>query len=127
MKVREGSRDPLLVKWHARDGETPGWDITSVDEAGEPIFIEVKASVGESVSELLLTANEWIAAGRHGARYHLYVVTDAMKSRPTIEIISNPSELVETGQLEISTAAWCLELASSLTALSPPVCAVPGD
>jgi hypothetical protein len=38
-KVRRLGFDPDLVKWLAREGETPGWDITSVD-AGGPIYIE---------------------------------------------------------------------------------------
>ncbi|NLS01996.1 DUF3578 domain-containing protein [Rhizobium sp. P32RR-XVIII] len=107
--IRAGYK-PEQVKWLSKNGETPGWDITSVDDFGLPIHIEVKASVGPGVSGLLLTANEWIAAVKHGARYHIYLVTDAMKSKSKIEIIRDPVKLIESGALTISEAVWALSL-----------------
>ena len=78
-KVRRLGFDDTQVRWLARDGETPGWDITSLNDAGEPIYIEVKASMGPKMGGLLITANERIAALEHGSHYHLYLVTDVMK------------------------------------------------
>ncbi|MBY5418886.1 MrcB family domain-containing protein [Rhizobium leguminosarum] len=102
------SRD--AVQWLAKEGKTPGWDITSINQAGEEIFIEVKSSVGPNVTGLLMTANEWLAAAEHGDRYYIYIVTDVMQRRANIEVIRNPARLVKDGHLTIVEAAWALGL-----------------
>ncbi|PDS61401.1 hypothetical protein CO653_33420 [Rhizobium anhuiense] len=109
-KARSRGYNPESVQWLAKQGVTPGWDITSIDHAGQPIYIEVKSTVGQDVSGLLMTANEWLAAAKHGDRYHIYLVTDAMKSKATIEVIRDPAQLVATGTLTIVEAAWALGL-----------------
>merc|ERR1711991_598566 len=65
-------REDLATKviWH-RDylkDRTPGWDITSFNEEGRKIFIEVKSTVGASISSVQLTANEWEVAGKRDIR-----------------------------------------------------------
>ena len=77
-KARRLGFDEAQVRWLARDGETPGWDITALNDKGETIYIEVKASIGPKIDGLLITANEWMAALEHGSRYHIYLVTDVM-------------------------------------------------
>ncbi|UJW75792.1 MrcB family domain-containing protein [Rhizobium sp. SL42] len=109
-KLASWGLDVNEVRWLAREGETPGWDITSMNQAGEKIFIEVKSSVGSAVSGLIVTANEWQAAVKYGASYHVYVVTNAMHGKATIEIIQDPAKLVEAGHVTISEAAWALSL-----------------
>lgn len=99
---------PDRVIWHARAGETPGWDISSLDEAGNPIFIEVKASVGRKVDGVLVTENEWRAARAHGDQYRIYLVSNVMSAQPRIEVIRNPASLVEAGTLAVSIAVWSL-------------------
>ncbi|WBL75578.1 DUF3578 domain-containing protein [Bradyrhizobium xenonodulans] len=110
-KVRQLGFDETEVRWLARDGETPGWDITSLNAAGETIYIEVKASVGSEINGLLITAKEWAAAFEHGPRYHIYLVTDALKTTPAIEIIEGPAALEDLGHLAAKTAVWALDLA----------------
>ena len=90
--------------------ETPGWDITSLNDAGDAIYIEVKASIGPKVDGLLITAKEWMAAIEHGSRYHIYLVTDVMKLKPRIEIIGGPAALESSGLLSARTAVWALDL-----------------
>ena len=102
--------DEAQVRWLARDGETPGWDITSLNDAGETIYIEVKASIGSKIDGLLITAKEWMAALEHGSRYHIYLVTDVMRPKPTIEIIGGPAALESSGLLSARTAVWTLDL-----------------
>jgi hypothetical protein len=111
-KARRLGLDETRVRWLARDGETPGWDITSINDVGEPIYIEVKASLGSKINLLLITANEWAAALEHGPRYYIYLVTDAMKPKPTIEIIGGPATLESSGALSARTAVWALDLSS---------------
>ncbi|PPQ14916.1 hypothetical protein CV770_34395 [Bradyrhizobium sp. AC87j1] len=111
--------DETDVRWLARDGETPGWDITSRNAAGETIYIEVKASVGPKIDTLLITANEWAAALVHGPRYYIYLVTDVLKEAPVIEIIEGPVELENLGQLSARAAVWALDLAPRLPPADP--------
>jgi len=111
-KARRLGFDEARVRWLARDGETPGWDINSLDDAGETIYIEVKASIGPKVDGLLITAKEWMAAIEHGSRYHIYVVTDVMRPRPSIEIIGGPAALESSGLLSAKAAVWALDLSS---------------
>jgi hypothetical protein len=98
------------VVWHAERGETPGWDITACDANGKPVYIEVKASVGTKVSELILTANEWTAAQRHRDKYVIYLVTEVMSQQPKIERIRDPWGLVQARQLSQRVFSIALNL-----------------
>ena len=100
------------MRWLARDGETPGWDITSLNDMGETIYIEVKASIGSKIDGLLITAKEWMAALEHGSQYHIYLVTDVMRPKPTIEIICGPAALESSGLLSARIAVWSLDLSA---------------
>lgn len=61
--LKLGRRDLAdRVRWHAAEKDFVGWDITSFDEDGCEIYIEVKSSIGETFSSFGLTVNEWQAA-----------------------------------------------------------------
>jgi hypothetical protein len=100
------------VDHHAAKGEFPGWDLTSYDEKGEKIYIEVKATVGRSISCLDLTANEWLAAShkKHRQRYFIYIVTNALSPNPQIEILQGPCDYVESGELKLEPIVYELDL-----------------
>ena len=104
-KVQELGRPASCVRWHSREGETPGWDISSVDELGQLIRIEVKSSVGPSISSLIMSANEWKAAREYGTAYCVYIVTDALKQQSSIEIIRDPALCILEGTLRLELAA----------------------
>lgn len=106
----ERGRCASTVIWHAKNNETPGWDISSIDETGQPIRIEVKASVGSTVSSFILTANEWEAAKKYGDSYCVYIVTNVFRDRPKIETIRNPSRKVLEGLLTERTASVLIGL-----------------
>lgn len=103
------------VRWHSQHLEFPGWDITSFDDQGEELYIEVKASVGEFVSVLNLTVNEWEAAKRpsQAERYLVYLVTSALSQQPVIERIANPAALVEQGKITCEPIVYSVELRSA--------------
>lgn len=103
--------DPSQLKWLAREGKTPGWDISSVDDDGTTLYIEVKASVSSSVSNLVLTRTEYRAAETHKEKYCIYLVTDVMKEKPTIEIIRDPIKRIDAGELTATVDAWLVGLA----------------
>ncbi len=82
----------------AQTGNTPGWDISSFDDAGESILIEVKSTVGKVVNSFFLTVNEWNAAKlpQNREKYYIYIVLDtALEKGARIETIRNPYQLVK--------------------------------
>lgn len=52
------------VRWLARDGITPGWDLQYDDAAGDSIAVEVKGTTGPVFGSVDITGNEWSAAER---------------------------------------------------------------
>ena len=106
------------VRWHGQKQEFVGWDINSFDDAGKEFFIEVKASVGKTISCVNLTVNEWGAAcdsARRG-RYYIYIVTNVLSATPRIERLHNPASFVENGQLSCEAIVYELRLSSSAEA-----------
>ncbi len=103
------------VVWHrdASGNRTPGWDITSYNEQGHKIFIEVKGSVDKTIGSINLTRNEWQKAQAEQVleRYRIYLVTEAL-SNPKIEILRNPAQWVDDGKLEIVISDYQLNLRS---------------
>ena len=103
------------VNWHREDSinRTPGWDVTSFDENGNEVFIEVKASEGAKISDVELTINEWIQAEKYAEteKYKIYLVSDVF-SNPKIEIIDNPAKMVKSGLLTLNIARYQLMLGS---------------
>ena len=102
------------IRWHTEKGEYPGWDVTSFDENGQEIFIEVKSSVGKNISCVDLTANEWNAAGnkRNCERYFIYIVTNALSESPTIEKMRNPFGFVSNNELQLEPIVYELSLSA---------------
>jgi hypothetical protein len=101
------------VNWHREDAgnRTPGWDITSFDKDGQELYIEVKASEGQKISDVELTINEWIQAEINidNNKYKVYLVSDVF-SNPVIEIIDNPAAMVKEGLLTLNVARYQLLL-----------------
>ena len=62
-KLKKINRKDLAEKVYNHDDnrDYPGWDITSYDESGKEIFIEVK-SARKSKTVFNITAHEWEAA-----------------------------------------------------------------
>lgn len=93
------------------ENNRPGWDISSFDEKGMPIQIEVKSSQYNSISRVNITANEWKAASQKKASYFIYLVTGVkLKKAKSIEIIQNPLKLFEKGEILLKVSAYDLKL-----------------
>ena len=112
--IKENRQDLAdRVNWHRDDAgnRTPGWDITSFDKDGQELYIEVKASEGQKISDVELTINEWIQAERNldNNKYKVYLVSDVF-ANPIIEIIDNPASLVKEGLLTLNVARYQLLL-----------------
>ena len=99
------------VVHESAEGNTPGWDITSFDEKGEEIFIEVKSSTGRTITSIDITDNEWKAAANNKDKYFLYLVTNALATTGlAIEILRNPWHYVDKEELEIRAIVHELSL-----------------
>jgi Domain of unknown function (DUF3883) len=96
------------VDWVAQRGETPGWDISYFSEAGAQISVEVKATTSGRFSSIDITGNEWRAAELHGENYVLVLVTRAVSERPRIALLWNPSNLVDSGNLQVQPMSFRL-------------------
>lgn len=115
-KLKEISRYDLVeqVVHEEANNNRPGWDITSFNSEGETIRIEVKSSIGSTINDLILTANEWSSAEHYKDSYYLYLVTDLKPHKmPSIEIIKDPWSLLKQGQFNAKVAAYKLMLYKS--------------
>jgi hypothetical protein len=66
------------IRWVAeQDGDGLGYDITSFDEDGTEIFIEVKTTRSGTEMPFLISANEVAVSQELGAQYRLYRVFNA--------------------------------------------------
>ena len=99
------------IKKHCELREYPGWDITSYDENGNEIYIEVKSTKGKKIDQLDITNNEWNGAIQKKDNYYIYLVKNALNENINIfEKICNPAKLVESGVIEISPSVYELQL-----------------
>jgi hypothetical protein len=101
------------VVWHQESeiDRTPGWDITTIDPASQSQqFVEVKATQGTTINEVILTKKEWEAALSHRQKYHLYLVTDVLRSNPKLEVLIDPAGEILNGRLKLTEASWSLRL-----------------
>jgi hypothetical protein len=101
------------VIWHRNEksNRTPGWDITSYDESGNEKYIEVKATIAETISSVIITSNEAekMQKLRVNNNYFIYQVTNIVKN-PKVEIIRNPAQFLEEGKIEMSVESYSLLL-----------------
>lgn len=114
-QLRKHGRNDLAdqVIWHQESltERTPGWDITSFDPAtGKKIRVEVKASQGKTINEVILTRNEWIAAAKYASSYQIYLISNVLKNNPTIEILRDPAGRAATGAITVTEESWSLKL-----------------
>ena len=104
----ENDIDRYLIP-HYKRNEFPGYDLTSLDEEGKEVYIEVKSSVSKTIGALELTPNEWSAAQRLGDMFLIYLVTNAL-TKPKIQIIRNPLSSIESGVFRIEPSAFQLDI-----------------
>lgn len=79
------------LTWVANEKRKPGWDIEYVDLTGNMIAVEVKSTSADKMQSFEITANELNEAAKLGVRYHLYLVSNCLKSsQRRLEIIRDP-------------------------------------
>ncbi|WP_207533618.1 protein NO VEIN domain-containing protein [Desertivirga arenae] len=89
LKSSLGQQEQSTLKWHALEGETPGYDISYINEKKEKICIEVKSTVAKKFPYLNITINE-LNTSIQEPFYYLYLVSDIKSLNPKIEKIRGP-------------------------------------
>ena len=83
-RLQDMGFDPdTYLKWVSAEDEAADHDFESVDELGQPIIIEVKATVGDDTS-IRISRREFQCALRAGSRYWLYHVARADTATPKL-------------------------------------------
>jgi len=97
------------LKWVSVEDETADHDFESVDELGQPIIIEVKATTGANTS-IRISRREFQCAVIAGPRYWLYYVTHADTARPYLYRYQDPIRLWLDGEISLEFDRMILTL-----------------
>jgi hypothetical protein len=103
------------LRWVARDGKTPGWDIEYVDTDGETVAVEVKGTAAAAFTSIELTDGEWTAARKLRSRYRLFLVAECLSVKPKVQEVPDAATLAERGDLAVSPVRWRVVRLSSET------------
>jgi hypothetical protein len=88
------------LKWVSAEDETADHDFESVDELGQPIIIEVKATAGIGAS-IRISRRAFQRAVIAGSRYWLYHVTHADTASPHLDRYQDPIRLWLDGEISL--------------------------
>jgi hypothetical protein len=89
------------IRWLAKEGLTPGWDIQYDDDGGNLIAVEVKGTTDSAFLNIELTDGEWKAAGVMGEHYWLFLVAQCGGAAPQIFRLQNPARFVQLGKAQV--------------------------
>lgn len=93
------------IRWCAREGETPGWDL-QYQEKGILIKIEVKGTTAKQMVNFEITENEMNAAKKYGDEYFMYLVADCESTNPKIQYIQNPIKMINNKKISSKPVRW---------------------
>ena len=96
------------LRHHPIYGETPGYDISYIDEFDQKQAIEVKGTTAPNFTSFELTDNEFRAAKQLGANYTIWLITN-VGNNPIPFKISDPCSELERGNLEITPSEWLVQ------------------
>jgi len=104
LKKNLGENSGTLIH-HARIGQTPGYDISYEDPPGNRQAVEVKGTVGPTMTRLTVTANEVAAAEEMKSSYTLWLVI-SVEGAPIIRTINDPAKLWSASQLTLTPSEY---------------------
>ena len=94
--------DPNLVTWVSQTYETAPYDLESVDDDGQRIFIEVKStSMSDPGTPFEISQAELLMAAAERSRYYIYRVTDVDTDSPQVTTYQDPIGHVESQAAEL--------------------------
>jgi hypothetical protein len=92
------------VVWTAASDPGADHDIRSIDESGEPRWLEVKSTLGTD-GRFEWSQKEFSKALREGKRYELWRVYKAGSTTPTAKCFPDPASLLGKSQLRLDIAS----------------------
>lgn len=99
------------VIWHSRVNAFAPYDIQSLDDDGQVIYIEVKSTTGSNEgSAFEISAAELRFASRMRDRYYIYRITRVNDVAPKIYRYSDPMSLIEDERAELHLSGARLRL-----------------
>jgi hypothetical protein len=103
--------DPDSVTWVSKTNETSPYDIRSIGEDGQIIYIEVKSTKGADPNgQFWISRAEVELARSKRSRYYIYRVTDTDTEAPTIRRVADPLGLVLEGKGRVMLSQARVEL-----------------
>ncbi|MEQ7127433.1 DUF3883 domain-containing protein [Actinopolymorpha sp. B11F2] len=112
-RLSELGKNPDSVHWVSTSNELSPYDITSVDEDDQRIYIEVKSTKGADPREpFYISHGELIEATYRRSRYYIYRVTDVDAEVPVVTRWKDPLTLIRegNGRLLLAKAQMALAL-----------------
>lgn len=104
-------KNPASVHWISRTDELSPYDLISVDQDDQLIFIEVKSTKGSDPTEpFYISHAELIEASYRRSRFYVYRVTDVDSASPTITRWADPLGLIKEGRGRLLLAKAQMEL-----------------
>lgn len=123
-RLKDLGKNPNLVHWVSRTDELSPYDLLSVDEDDQLIYIEVKSTKGSDAAEPFYVSHaELIEATFRRSRFYIYRVTDVDSASPTITRWADPLALIKDGKgrLLLAKAQMVLSLRDQATNDNPLV------
>jgi hypothetical protein len=98
-RLRQLGKNPDLAVWVSKTDELAPFDIKSVDEDDQLLYIEVKSTNSDDPGEpFYISRAELVEATFHRSRYYIYRVTNVDTAAPTIIRAADPMRLVREGK-----------------------------
>jgi hypothetical protein len=112
-RLKKLGKNPGSVHWVSKVNELSPYDITSVDEDDQLIYIEVKSTKSADPTEAFYISHaELIEATYRRSRFYIYRVTDVDAAVPSITRWADPLGLIREGKgrLLLANAQMALTL-----------------
>ena len=110
-RVHAFGGDPAVVRWRSQHHPFAPYDIESIDEDGQRIYIEVKATTGEDPSgSFTISQAELLEALRHRSCFYIYRVTSTATATPQVHRYRDPAHLLAEGRAALHLADARLSL-----------------
>jgi hypothetical protein len=98
-RLKKLGKNPDSVHWVSKIDELSPYDMTSIDEDDQLIYIEVKATKSADPTEAFYISHaELIEAMHRRSRFYIYRVTDVDAAVPSITRWADPLGLIKDGK-----------------------------
>jgi len=109
LKAEQAAGRIAALRWPAREGQTPGWDI-EYEELPTRVHrrIEVKGFLAKSVGAFELTGNELKAALKYRSEFGLAIVTESGSPQPRVFYLWDVARWFADNRLVREPLVWAV-------------------